>query len=793
MINKQIWWIALVLIVVTIIISVWLTGQSYFLQKFLRPIIRPIIQTDYSAGLTWFNPLNAQITMHNVKIYGPASPADKNRSLKDVLSFSPDRPILATIKKIVIDIDLAPLAAGRIYFPLIKIDQPLVFWRTDANGQNPTLIYLGRLLFSPPPEAPPPPLPNFTIRKLAADDLKLIGDPRQVPRRSFSVEIDNIISRSRPEDWPTRIRIRQNPEPGQSFELEARANLFVPVAKIDGQLKTEFLLEENPYLWDSWLDRPASGQLQLAGDFSLTGQPNCRLKFEGKNISLRDEIGEVIALPVISGQAEFSLGRDLLIQDWLADQIRVRAEIGDDNSLNLASIFKPEPPPRPGQGPPVMSGLVLSRGRISQGQITLNRQLGPADSLSLDLVEVTGTIDQAGAATRFNLSGHQKDRPGTTLKLNGSLRLPLDGVYLDTELAADQVPLTLGPLFWGCGVLPPLTGALAAAGSLQWQPGLFSLKLLVNADDCRVNNPAGFRNSYLLKTDKFSADLALAITKQTRLVLDRVVLTGPTLILEINPAGKTNLMEIFRPSGQAKENGAAADNFFLTIDSITARDGDLVLADHKYAKKPFIFRLTRVQTRLTNLTNQPSAEPFKFDLHGSPLLSPNSLLALRGQIDPATALDLTALFTVRNLRLITLEPYLTKDAADFSKTVLDLSSRLDCHGDKLSGANFISLKNIKPVAQTSSNLVFGVPARTVFNFLKNTEGKLEFSFNTSGTIDHPQFDLAKALQAKLGARIGEATGDTGISVMSLPSTILGLPNFLLKETGKMLGVEEEEE
>ena len=784
-----------ILLVLSILGLIWIQRQNRYLQQVLRPIIGPIIQADYAADLVWFNPLNAQITMLNVKAFAPGAPADPKVLEQHPARAFRGRPVLAAAKKIIIDIDLAPLASGQIYFPLIKIEQPRIFWLTDAQGHNLTLDYLGKLLFPPPPPSPPPPLPNFVIKKIVADDLKVVGDARQIPPGSWSVEVDNLIGRAKPEDWPNRVRVRQTAASGPGFELEAKANLLSPIAKMDGQIKSRIKLEDNPYLWESWLGRPAGGGLSLDGDFSLTSRPNCRLKFEGRNIGLKDETGEFVSLPKVAGRAEFTWGGDLLIEDWQADDLFVRTEIGADNSLNLTSVLKPEPPPQPGQGPPVMKDLVLSRGRINRGRILIDRQLGKDDALSLDLVNIKGTIDQgrSGAATRFDLSGQSQGSPGTTLRLNGRLRLPPDGIYLDTQLTAAQVPLALGPLFWGRNVLPPLTGALAVNGSLKWQPDLFGLDLQVEAANCRVANPAGFRHSYLLKTDRFSADLDLAIAKKTRLALDNVILTRPTMIVEINPAGKNNLLETLGAPASAAGPSQAENNFSLAVSSVAAQDGELVLADHKYADPPLIFRLDHVRADLINLTNQPGPEPFKFDLHGTMLLSPDSLIAVRGRIKPASALDLELLFTVRNLRLFTLEPYLTKDAADLSRTVLDLASQLDCQGNKLSGENFISLKNIQPAAQTSSNLVFGVPARTLFNFLKDSEGRLEFSFHTSGTIDHPQFDLAQSLQAKLGARIGQATTDTGVSIMGLPSTILGLPNFLLQESGKMLGVDEEEE
>ncbi|MCX5715435.1 MAG: DUF748 domain-containing protein, partial [Candidatus Omnitrophica bacterium] len=103
----------------------------------------------------------------------------------------------------------------------------------------------------------------------------------------------------------------------------------------------------------------------------------------------------------------------------------------------------------------------------------------------------------------------------------------------------------------------------------------------------------------------------------------------------------------------------------------------------------------------------------------------------------------------------------------------DLRSIAKCRNNQLYAVQKVDIEDLEITVNevnAGDSKVFGLPIANVANFFVNTDGRLSFEFEITGTLSDPEFHIGEALKKVLINSIGEALLNR---LSNIPGQILG--------------------
>ncbi len=375
-------------------------------------------------------------------------------------------------------------------------------------------------------------------------------------------------------------------------------------------------------------------------------------------------------------------------------------------------------------------------------------------------------------AQRMPLSVTAALAPAGTLELNGRLQL-FPEVRLEATVSADALALAAAQPYLSSvanigidsGSIS-LTGQVTAASDPAFEyRGDFRLDAL-SLSDRALKEP-------LFSWDSLSVDKLVATP--AGLDLSLLTIDGPYARVEIEQDGSTNIQRTFidarepatdDPPEQTETDAGETESrtpFHVIVSETSITSGSAHFTDLALPL-PFEARVSDLSGELSTLATN-SREPARVDLTGQ--VNEYGALNIDGRVSafaPDQDTDITIDFD--NVDLPRVSPYTIKFAGRAiaeGRTDLTLVYRLS--EGALEGSNRLVIRDLTLGEKVEQPGAMNLPLDMAVALLKDGEGKLDFSFPVSGTLDDPSFSYSGAIMKALSNVLG--------GIVAAPFRLLG--------------------
>lgn len=388
------------------------------------------------------------------------------------------------------------------------------------------------------------------------------------------------------------------------------------------------------------------------------------------------------------------------------------------------------------------------------------------------------TLNVAG----LDITGKEPAKLDLVATVNQRGRLAIDGnagwAPLAASLKLDLAELDLVPLQgWAGGKLNALLtrGALSVGGqlSLAGQPlvarfegggklGNFNL-----FDRQQLADVINFRGVELAGLRFVSAPLAVDLK---RLTLDEVF---ARVILGAD--GQLNLKQLVKsdPAPAAVATGAAADSpapsdpgakpadLPVKIGEIVVKKSRIDFTD-QFITPPYRASLTGLEGKITALA---AGQRGLIDLRGA--VDRAAPLSISGELDPFSAsLFLNVAARVKGVDMPAMSPYAERYLGyELSKGKMSFDVKYFVENSELKAENSLFLDQLTFGNKVVSPEALSVPVTLAVALLKNTRGEIDLNLPLSGSLNDPEFSVARIVFKVLGNLI--------VKAVSSPFALLG--------------------
>jgi hypothetical protein len=210
-----------------------------------------------------------------------------------------------------------------------------------------------------------------------------------------------------------------------------------------------------------------------------------------------------------------------------------------------------------------------------------------------------------------------------------------------------------------------------------------------------------------------------------------------------------------------------------------------VFADYSIPLPQNIIEIININGRIENLQISSVVETgdtLNGIVHLTGQLNSNSDSSLRldGSFERSeNMVDFDLTLALENVDLIRFLPYYSNTSFTILKEArVDLYSKANCMQNRLNATQKVHIYDIQlyDISPEAEDTLFGLPAKTVIEFFKDSKGEVEFSFNIVGTIDDPKFDPGPLIKQVLSNAIHN----------KIISKLQGLPREVIKISEKAL-------
>jgi len=298
--------------------------------------------------------------------------------------------------------------------------------------------------------------------------------------------------------------------------------------------------------------------------------------------------------------------------------------------------------------------------------------------------------------------------------------------------------------------------------------GVIYLKGL-KAEDIR---PLQYRNSVTADEIILDIDLAAVILRRKaifqKLTLKNLVLRLDNRKRDVAPPARPPVGE-----GAASPKGAnlsqfVSDEFYFREIAIV--DSRFVFEDYHVTPAPNTIKLDNINGRFSRLRLSLRKEPsVNGDLSIESSLGTNdkSRMELDGSFYKGSeGVDFDLKLSFDRLDLTDFSPYYSQTSFTIlRKAALDLESSAVCRKNRLKAVQNARIYDIEleDIALREGDRLFGLPAKTVIEFFKDSKFDVSFSFNLVGELNDLKFDpdplikkiLSRALADKIMSQIQE--------------------------------------
>ena len=374
------------------------------------------------------------------------------------------------------------------------------------------------------------------------------------------------------------------------------------------------------------------------------------------------------------------------------------------------------------------------------------------------------------AVEQFDLSGRERARVKLDARVNQRGRIAVDGTAawapLAVALRLDLAQLDLVPLQgWAGGQLNALLtkGAVSVAGQLNLagQPAVARFEgdaRLVNFnlfDRVHTADVINFRSIELagmrFVSAPFSVDLrrlsldeffARAILGEDgQLNLKQLAGTPPADKAEGGAVAPESDVPAATAAAPAVGGSPAAETTRLPvrIDEIVIRKSRVDFSD-QFIKPPYRASLTGLEGKITALA---AGQRGLIDLRGQ--VDRSAPLAISGEVDPfGGQLFLNLAARVKGVDMPAMSPYAERYLGyELSKGKLSFDVKYLVDHGELKAENTLFLDQITFGNKVESPEALSVPVTMAVALLKNTRGEIDLNLPVSGSLNDPEFSVAR--------------------------------------------------
>ena len=248
-------------------------------------------------------------------------------------------------------------------------------------------------------------------------------------------------------------------------------------------------------------------------------------------------------------------------------------------------------------------------------------------------------------------------------------------------------------------------------------------------------------------------DLRSLVSTQIR--IRRIEIDGAYLSLLRTSAGKLRLLPslLEKPERQISKRTMPA----ILIGRIALKEVAITLFDASIRVPPLAIRSEAINADIDGIALPELSGRTTFDVRGTIKgVKHSGSIALQGWAEIASR-DSEVRTQLRNIDLVTLQPYLLKSANSGVRLgTLDLNLDASVKAKQLKAPGTVTLHNLE--LDTESGGFMGLPRRAAVSMLKDKKKDIVAKFELSGNIDDPNFSLNESIAVKFGAALADSMG-----------------------------------
>jgi hypothetical protein len=375
-------------------------------------------------------------------------------------------------------------------------------------------------------------------------------------------------------------------------------------------------------------------------------------------------------------------------------------------------------------------------------------------------------------AQRMPLSITAALDPGGTLALDGNLQL-FPEIRLEGSVSATELALAAAqPYLNSVANIGIMSGTVTLSGQVTaGDDPAFEYRGDFHVDALSLNDRA--RKEPLFSWDRLSVDKLVATPAALELSL--LSIDGPYARVQIEQDGSTNIGRTLIEEPATTAEASTEASVEAQVDAQATSPFDVIVGETRIANGSAHFtdlalplrfeaQISDIKGELSTVATS-SREPARVDLNGQ--VNEYGQLNIDGHISafaPDQNTDITVDFD--NVELPRMSPYTIKFAGRAiaeGRTDLTLVYRLN--EGALDGSNRLVIRDLTLGEKVEQPGAMDLPLDMAVALLKDSEGKVDFSFPVTGTLDDPSFSYSGAVMKALSNVIG--------GIVAAPFRLLG--------------------
>ncbi len=308
----------------------------------------------------------------------------------------------------------------------------------------------------------------------------------------------------------------------------------------------------------------------------------------------------------------------------------------------------------------------------------------------------------------------------------------------------------------------------------------------LSVEDCKISK---YRDAISADEVYICIDPASTLLQQ-RMVVKKAVLRKLIYDLSdrMSPAVSREIETVEPGQGRPEDQSAGWATRSLTaslgdrfkrvrLDSVVIEDSYFRFSDYSVRPSPNVIEIADLNGSIDMISFTPGRNGIlegAVSLNGRVRPNGRGAFKLDGSFTAAgSGLDFDLVLAIDGVSLSLFEPYYSKTSLTILKEAkVDLSSKARCSSGNLKAFQTARLYNIElyDIKPGEEDKLFGLPAKTVVDFFKNSKGDVKFDFNISGTLTDPKFEPGPVIQQVLTKALQDR----------IMATIQGLPGRMLE-------------
>lgn len=260
-----------------------------------------------------------------------------------------------------------------------------------------------------------------------------------------------------------------------------------------------------------------------------------------------------------------------------------------------------------------------------------------------------------------------------------------------------------------------------------------------------------------------------------RILLDQVVLIKPDIKTEKDSSADLNIADLLAPSKEAKPR----DRKTVLIFRIEIKNGRLEFLDNTVLPRAFNGKIDNINLKIAKVHFPLTSAKTNFSLSFNLVSLANQIKGrakTEGWINIVKK-DMLADLEIENVDIVYFKPYYKKGFSYIENGILSFSSSLDSKDNDITAVCRLeasSLSFAKEVEETSN--ILGISLGDMIEYLKDSRGKINFSFSLRGKMDKPDELISKganvviksSLQKMVYSQLQKLLQKTGEGTVNAP-------------------------